>query len=250
MKTIIYAPLAVNSNSNSMALNLTKVPFAIENKIEFNMVSINMWNRIYRKQETAAYNKEASIWSLNFISAALFKKLSMTVVLVLLSIFSFGKITINDAEKFVNANSKITAVAETEKFLWIGTNNGVVRVNKKNEKAVYLTVSNSKLPSNNVTSICVRKDGNVWIGTANGILRYDKFAYIVVNSDNSPLAENKITSIVEDKKNDLWIGTSHSGLMKVHNLSYQIYNPKKSPLKSDNIASLTTDEQGNVFVNR
>jgi ligand-binding sensor domain-containing protein len=250
MKTTIYAPLAVISNPNATVINLTKVPFAIENTFEFNTVSMNLWNRIYRKQESVSSCPEVNSWSLNFISTALFRKFSMTIVLVLFSLISFSKVTMNDAVKFVDANSKITAVAESEKFLWIGTNNGVVRVTKKNEKTVYLTVSNSKLPSNYITSICVRKDGNVWIGTANGILRYDKFAYIVVNSDNSPLRENYITSIVEDKHNDLWVGTAHSGLMKVHNLSYQVFNQKNSLLKTDGITSLTIDENGNLFVNR
>ena len=257
MKTInIFAPLAVLNNANAFscransALNQTRAPFISENKIEFNMVSMNMWNRIYAKQETASSYNEASTWSLNFISTTLFKKFSATVVLILLSIFSFGMVTINDAAKFVCPNSKITAVAQSEKFLWIGTDNGVFRVNRKTEKTIYISVSNSKLPSNNITSICVRKDGNVWIGTTKGILRYDRFAYIVVNNENSVLPENTITSIVEDKNNDLWIGTSHSGLVRVHNLSFQVYNQKNSPLKSDNITSLTKDEKGNVFVNR
>ena len=257
MKTInIFAPLSVLNNANAFScransvLNQTRAPFISENKIEFNMVSMNLWNRMYAKQETASSYNEASIWTLNFISTALFKKFSVTIVLVLLSVFSFGKVSINDASKFVTPDSKITAVAQSEKFLWIGTNSGVVRVNRKNEKKSYFTISNSKLPSNYITSICVSKNGHVWIGTTNGILRYDRFAFIVINTDNSPLSENYITSIIEDKNNDLWVGTSHSGLMKVHNLTYRVYNQKNSPLASDNIVSLTTDKDGNLCINK
>ncbi len=257
MKTInIFAPLAVLNNANAFscrtnsALNYTCAPFISENRIEFNMVSMNMWNRIYKKTETTSSYNEESIWSLNFISTTLFKKCSATVALVLLSFFSFGKVTINDANKFVSPSSKITALAQSEKFLWIGTENGVVRVNRKNEKVVYLNASNSKLPSNNVTSICVRRDGNVWIGTANGILRYDKFAYVIVNTENSLLSENEITSIVEDRHNTLWIGT-HTGLVRVHKSKFQVLNQKNSPsLTSDNIVSLSTDESGNLCVNK
>ena len=178
------------------------------------------------------------------------KKISTTIAMLFIACVSFSQINKLNPEKYVAANSKITSVAESEKFLWIGTNNGVVRVSKKNEKIIHFNVSNSKLPSNDVTSICVRKDGNVWIGTANGILRYDQFAYVIVNTENSLLSENKITSIVEDKNNDLWIGT-HTGLVRVHNSKFQVFNQKNSPsLASDNIVSLSTDESGNLCINK
>src|SRR4051812_31376071 len=100
----------------------------------------------------------------------------------------------------------ITAVAETEKYFWIGTEDGLWKINKKNSQREHLTMDNSQLPSNDITCICVEPDGNVWIGTPAGILRYDNYVFYALDSKNANLPDDHITAIACDINDNIWIG--------------------------------------------
>ena len=162
---------------------------------------------------------------------------------------TYGKNQLNcKSDNMIDSNTKIRAIADNEKFIWLATDEGAYRINKKSNETIHLTKTNSSLPSNQVTSICCDKDDNVWIGTTNGILRYDNYAYILMNSENTDLPDNHVTAMVVDKNNDLWIGTYTGGIMKVHNFRYKVYNHLNSAMITDDVFSLSSDDLGNVWV--
>jgi len=101
----------------------------------------------------------------------------------------------------------ITAQSETSVAWWIGTNHGVLRIKKKNLKTIRYTSENSMLPSNRVTSICTKPDGQVYIGTDHGILRYDRFAFMIINTENSRLASDNIISLRFDADSGIIVTT-------------------------------------------
>lgn len=113
------------------------------------------------------------------------------------------------------SGEKITAYAETDRFFWIGTQNGFYQVRKKNKKVVHFTQSNSQLPSNHVTAICAKSDGEVFIGTEKGILRYDRFTFLVVNTENSRIPSDDITALYCDQEDAIWIGTSQNAVTMI-----------------------------------
>ena len=91
-----------------------------------------------------------------------------------------------DLSKIVK-NETIIAQAETQNTIWIGTNNGLYQINKANGKFAHLTTTNSILPSNNITGICVTKNDNVYAATDNGIFRFDGFSYLLISTENANL---------------------------------------------------------------
>jgi ligand-binding sensor domain-containing protein len=116
-------------------------------------------------------------------------------------------------------DSIFTARAGDGKNEWKGTTNGLIRINlRTNEQQVYTTL-NSVLPSDSITCICVRSNGDVWIGTPKGIVRYDQFAFLLITTENSNLPENAVTGLKEDNDGALWISTRHYGQVCVRGLS-------------------------------
>jgi ligand-binding sensor domain-containing protein len=192
---------------------------------------------------------------LRAFSIVLYHRLkSLIMKQLLLIIAAFATLFISNALKAspvsetVTGNETITARAETERHIWIGTTTGVWQINKRNDKAVKYTSGNSVLPSDNVTGICVGKYGQVYIATSKGILHYDNFAMLVINTENSGLPSNDITSIATDDHGIIWVGTSDKGLVKMYNGKCKVYNTDNSDLSSDRITALEKDSQGGIVV--
>lgn len=114
----------------------------------------------------------------------------------------------------LDSTTVVTSIGESSRFYWIGTNQGLYRVNKSNFNYWLLNPGNSRLPHYHVTSIACDVEGRTYIGTPNGILFYDNYCFLIINSENSPLPENHITSLHFGQDGELWIATRNYGLFK------------------------------------
>jgi ligand-binding sensor domain-containing protein len=108
------------------------------------------------------------------------------------------------------------------------------------KSAVY-TVSNSGLPSNNISSIATG-DGSHWsgvfIGTFDMGLAYlnDK-KWTVYNTANSNIPSDVISSIVIENTGDVWIGT-WGGLARFDGTTWTVYSTSNSGLPDDHVTSI------------
>jgi len=68
---------------------------------------------------------------------------------------------------YTNGNS-ISSIAEEVSDIWVGTNGGLLNINKISEDELFYNRSNSGLPDNYVTSIEIDSEGTKWIGTFRG----------------------------------------------------------------------------------
>lgn len=148
-----------------------------------------------------------------------------------------------DFSKIVS-NETIVSVAETQSSVWVGTDNGIYQIIKKNGKFVHLTTGNSVLPSNHIKGICVTKDENVYAATDNGIFRYDGFAYLIISTENANLPTNNFTSIACDENDLIFIGTKNNGLVMMKNYKCEIFDKNNSVLTSNNVSKVYRDENG------
>jgi ligand-binding sensor domain-containing protein len=114
-------------------------------------------------------------------------------------------------------------------FIWIGTDNGLVRYDSYNFKTYrHKKDDNGSLSHDFVTSILEDSAGNFWVGTGEGGLnRFDRFLnkfYCLKHMSNDPnsLPDNKITTLLEDK-GIIWVGT-RSGLSKLNSSGNKFSN--------------------------
>ena len=114
----------------------------------------------------------------------------------------------------LESSTMVTSINESSRFYWIGTTQGLYRVNKCNLKYWLLNTENSRLPHDHVTSIAIDPEGRTYIGTPEGILYFDNYGFMLINTENSPLPENYITSLNFGQDGALWIATRNYGLFK------------------------------------
>ena len=95
--------------------------------------------------------------------------------------------------------------------LWVGTDEGLNRMDRHSGKFVRYTKFNSNI-KNAIRKIYEDKTGKLWVGTSEGLYRYnrDKNTFDVFlhdTHDTSTISNNYILSILEDAFGRLWIGT-------------------------------------------
>ena len=105
------------------------------------------------------------------------------------------------------------AIAEEGDNMWIGTNSGLVKINKITEETTFYHTWNSSLPDNQIKALAIDKSGNIWIGTnEDGLVKFDGSNWTIYNSSNSGIPNNSIRSITFDQDDNLWVGTFLGGM--------------------------------------
>jgi len=105
-------------------------------------------------------------------------------------------------------------------FMWMGTNNGLVRKNLKNgtsERYIDEPLNEKSISSRFISKIYKDKENVLWIGTGNGLNRYnsenENFTRYVHNpNDSTSLSGYGISDIYEDRDSNLWVGVNGGGL--------------------------------------
>jgi ligand-binding sensor domain-containing protein len=135
--------------------------------------------------------------------------------------------------------------ADDKGFIWIGTNNGLIKYDGNNQ--TLFNMNNSNLPSNVINYVTIDKYDNKWIATNNGLVIYNN-SWTIFNKSNSGLPSDTVNSIVEDKNGNKWILTA-KGLAKYDNLNWETYNQSNSGLYSDQtILCLAIDMEMNKWI--
>jgi signal transduction histidine kinase/ligand-binding sensor domain-containing protein len=104
----------------------------------------------------------------------------------------------------------VTAVYADAETLWIGTNRGLNRVDRKNDQ---VTRDEQPVFSRGVAAIAMDRIGNLWFGTnGNGLVRFDLRSgryrtYAHDASDPRSLNHDRVTALRVDREGRLWIAT-------------------------------------------
>ncbi|WP_298474579.1 two-component regulator propeller domain-containing protein [uncultured Maribacter sp.] len=133
--------------------------------------------------------------------------------------------------------------------IWLGTNNGLLCFENKNESSLptinghykYDSKNAYSLSKNIVQSLFIDETGILWVGTnGGGVNKYDRkrkqFQHFRKNENPNSLSYDKIRSIYEDSNGTLWIGTEGGGLnmLKKHDddgqySKFKVFNNIKKP---------------------
>ncbi len=133
-------------------------------------------------------------------------------------------------------------LADGDRNLWVGTDNGIVRWNG-NE----LTMAG--LPSSllHVQALAMARDrdGNIWVGTdSRGLLRLNSqgVAYLDQGADPSHEA---VTAVFEDREGNLWVGSAN-GLERLRDSAFVTYSLPEG-LPTDGSNAVFVDSENRVW---
>lgn len=158
-------------------------------------------------------------------------------------------------------NSVSTIVEEKyldEKILWIGTYDGLVRINLTTdykERIVEGKNTGFKILSNEIHDVIIDKSGVIWIATDNGLNFYSskrsKFNYKSSTYrkilENPELFDISIRAITQSKNGSLWFG-SETGLIEMRKKNDYLEIVKNPELNSLNVWSLASNGSDKLWI--
>lgn len=127
--------------------------------------------------------------------------------------------------------------------IWIGTNGGLVIMNRFTNEKTFYNALNSELPDNLINCITIDTLGVKWIGTGFGLAQFDGQSWTVYNTTNSAIATNQITAIAIDELGNKWLG-GVSCLIKFDGITWTTYNTIPTHLQNSMVTSIAIDSEG------
>lgn len=157
-----------------------------------------------------------------------------------ISQFVFKRWTMEDN---LPSNSIRTITQTSDGYLWIGTNNGLVRFDGVKFQT-FNSENTSQFKYNQVNALLAGKDGELWIGTnSDGLLYYKQGKFKKYTSQNG-LASNRIYSLIFNLRGQLLIG-AESGVNVFNNEKFTYLHKGKQVTQ---VSALHLDGDGTVWI--
>jgi len=214
---------------------LIKISYSASGK-STKIIYFNKANKFATDNVNTVYeDREGNIWSGNY---------GQGLTLITPKTFSVGKF---DNPLFGN---NIFSIWFNKQYRWIGTENGLVKMDQVTGKFVKFYGKGSGLPKDTVTTIYSTDGKELWIGTVkNGVFRMDTGNEKILKFPlgNGEL-ENSIT-IITGKGEQVWIGTK-KGLCSINTATDSIkwYSINQGGLPHNHINCLYLDRTDKLWV--
>ncbi|MBD0400612.1 hybrid sensor histidine kinase/response regulator transcription factor [Flammeovirga sp. EKP202] len=162
-------------------------------------------------------------------------------------------------------NVEIYTAKVIDKFLWLGTSNGLFKCVIDNDFVLFkvkhypLDTLVNKGRRVKVNTISTDDSGHIWIGTRlSGLFKLETKnetlrVYSTASTERSQLSSDIIYSICEDKDNVIWAGTGQGGLNKIDLNEKPFFSYTHNPLRKNTLMGRSTnylaeDSKGYVWV--
>ncbi len=142
-------------------------------------------------------------------------------------------------------------------YLWVGTYNGLVKINRQTGETVFYDHSNSLLPLGSVTSIAIDSQGAKWIGLRKdqndtvgyfNLLRFDNTTWSIYEiTIPDPYSGCFVGCITIDSNDVKWIGTNN-GLVRFDGVNWTVFDTFSSGYRFGWISSISIDSQGILWI--
>jgi signal transduction histidine kinase/CheY-like chemotaxis protein/ligand-binding sensor domain-containing protein len=153
--------------------------------------------------------------------------------------------TVWRSEDGLPQNSIQAMLRTKDGYLWIGTQEGLVRFNGLEFK-VFNKATTDAIHHNDIRTLFEDTDGALWIGTFGGGLVAYKDGQFKNYSTHHGLSNNSITSIFQDGSGNLWVGTT-DGLNEFVDGKINVLR-KKDGLSDNSVHAIAEDAQGRLVV--
>jgi signal transduction histidine kinase/ligand-binding sensor domain-containing protein/CheY-like chemotaxis protein len=158
------------------------------------------------------------------------------------------------------SNNYVNCFLEEEKYLWIGTEGGLNRLNKKTGiyDHFYALKDKTNLTGSAIYALLKDSRGNLWYGAwAGGLNKFnyktEKFQSYLADGKPGSIKNNNVFSICEDRKGNLWIGSVGGGLNLFHyetgKFSSFMHEPgNQNSIRSNTINHIIEARDGDLFI--
>jgi len=146
-------------------------------------------------------------------------------------------------------------VQDTDGDLWIGTSQGLNRVDRRTRRFTHYPVADrGGTSSAEVRALCLDRAGNLWIGTEAGLDRFDiqgdSIEHMVPYPDPDTPSQNHVNTILEDSQGRIWVGLTSGGLVRydrtVGEFAY-VVTTHRATFYND-IRCILEDQSGNIWI--
>ncbi|PKN72724.1 MAG: hypothetical protein CVU50_06195 [Candidatus Cloacimonetes bacterium HGW-Cloacimonetes-3] len=127
--------------------------------------------------------------------------------------------------------------------IWIGTEGGLVKMNRFTNEKTFFNALNSGLPDNHISCIVIDALGVKWIGTGFGVAKFDGQSWTAFNTTNSAIATDYISAIAIDEMGNKWIGGNEC-LIKFDGGTWTTYNTAATHLQNIMVTGIVIDSEG------
>jgi signal transduction histidine kinase/ligand-binding sensor domain-containing protein/CheY-like chemotaxis protein len=142
-------------------------------------------------------------------------------------------------------NSAQAMLQTNDGYVWIGTEEGLVRFNGVEFK-VFNKDNTDAIRHNDVRVLYQDREGALWIGTfGGGLVRYQDGQFTNYTAA-SGLSNNCIRVILQDRQGNLWVGTDN-GLNEFTGGKIVVFN-RTNGLSDNRVLAIAEDREGKVVV--
>ncbi len=133
-------------------------------------------------------------------------------------------------------------LADGDRNLWVGTDNGIVRWTGKE-----LTTAGLPASLNHVQALAMARDrdANIWVGTdSRGLLRLNSQGVAYLDQD-AAVSNEAVTAVFEDREGNLWVGSANR-IERLRDSAFVTYSGPEG-LPSDGSKPVFVDSENRVW---
>lgn len=155
-------------------------------------------------------------------------------------------------EEGLSQNSVYSITKSEDGFIWLGTIDGLNRIDGRDIKIIYPVTRDGESHSSIIYSL-LYDDGLIWVGTESGVFIYDKekdiFYYTYEIFDQLIIPEDFSTSqIFMDNSGNYWFVSNTQGVILYKTTNHKYYHYFKESLANQDIVGICESGKGKVYI--
>ncbi|MDW3194549.1 MAG: two-component regulator propeller domain-containing protein [Cytophagales bacterium] len=172
----------------------------------------------------------------------------------------FGLMRVNGRGGTRLSNNRVRGMMEQGDFLWVGTAQGLNRLNRVTQSNMVLThqpLDEETLSSNDVKYMLTGPDQHIWVATNNGLNKLDPISmkvrrYNANDSAGKLIFHNKVRGMRIIDEKELWVGTLGGGVTVIDPINNKLLKRfdvnDSSGLTNNNVMYIFQDSSSEIWV--
>ena len=145
------------------------------------------------------------------------------------------------------ASNSIAALSATSQGVWVGTFQGLARL--EGSRWIDYAQFNEKLKGQSINCLMTDQRGVLWVGTDDhGVIEFDGRHWTEYTTETRRLKMKFVKEMVQDKDGTYWIGVTLGGLVSYDGYTWEKYTPDDCELLSDFVLDIAVDRANRKWV--